>query len=159
MILPIQLRQAVIRPAIKAINLWSQDAEELLMATAAQETQLGTYIVQEGEHGIFMNGGLGIFQMEKPTHDDLWARVIPSDMAEEIMLYCNFKNKPNAERMITDLGYAAIMCRIKYHSIPAPLPPANDVEVMAAYWKKYYNTPLGAGTEKEFVENYRKLIG
>jgi len=25
-------------------------------------------------------------------------------------------------------------------------------------WKKYYNTPLGAGTVEEFIENYKKYV-
>jgi hypothetical protein len=50
------------------------------------------------------------------------------------------------------------MCRIKYLRAPDALPSENDIQAMANYWKKYYNTPLGAGTPKEFKEKWPKYI-
>jgi hypothetical protein len=34
---------------------------------------------------------------------------------------------------------------------PDPLPEAGDVEGQGAFWKKHYNTPLGAGTVPKYV--------
>jgi hypothetical protein len=58
----------------------------------------------------------------------------------------------------TNDRYAAAMCRIKYLRAPDALPSENDIQAMANYWKKYYNTPLGAGTPKEFKEKWPKYI-
>ena len=65
--------------------------------------------------------------------------------------------QPTAERLIWDLRYAAIMCRIHYRRIKAALPDGDDVWALAHYWKDRYNTHLGAGTVQEFVNNYRRV--
>lgn len=46
---------------------------------------------------------------------------------------------------------SAIFCRLFYKLIPEPIPPT--VVERAAYWKKYYNTELGAGSVGEYVNN------
>lgn len=51
-----------------------------------------------------------------------------------------------------DLNLGALLCRLKYWSIPSPLPQANDWPAMAIYWKKYYNTEAGKGTIEGFLE-------
>ena len=50
------------------------------------------------------------------------------------------------------------MCRVHYYRVSEALPEENDIEGMARYWKKYYNTPLGAGTEEEFIHNYKEYM-
>ena len=40
------------------------------------------------------------------------------------------------------------MARLKYWRVSQPLPETLDG--MARYWKTYYNTPKGAGTEDKF---------
>jgi len=35
----------------------------------------------------------------------------------------------------------------------------NDIKKMAAYWKCYYNTPLGRGKESEVVDNWKRYSG
>ena len=156
-----ELRLAVIRPAIKAIDMWSEDAEELLIGTCAQESRGGTFLVQETNHGIYMKGGLGIFDMESATHESLWLHRINNmpELKAKIFTYCDFKDKPKPIELVGNLGYASIMTRIFYHGIDEPLPPANNVEAMGAYWKKYYNTVYGAGTVDEFVKSYHAYVG
>lgn len=157
-----ELRLAVIRPALQAINLWCLDAEELLIATCAQETKGGLYLVQETRGGeMYMKGGLGIYQMEAATHESLWLHRISNmpELKSKIMTYCDFQEKPAAGELVQNLGYASIMTRIFYHGIEEPLPPANNVEAMGVYWKKYYNTVYGAGTVDEFVKSYHTYVG
>jgi hypothetical protein len=54
-----------------------------------------------------------------------------------------------------DLQASIIMARIKYLSCPGQNIP-DGLTGQAAYWKKYYNTALGAGTIDEYPANYRK---
>ena len=61
-----------------------------------------------------------------------------------------------AERLIYDLVFATVFCRLHYFRVSSPIP--KDLEGQAGYWKKYYNTPRGAGTTKEYVDNYRKYV-
>jgi hypothetical protein len=152
-----QLRSDVIRPAIRAIELWSESAENLLMGTAAQESQMGTYVRQLG-------GGpaLGIFQMEPATHDDIWKNYLRYQPYLRELLMMHFvpaTTEPKASDLISNLGYAAAMCRVHYRRVLEKLPAADDVAGMARYWKKYFNTPKGKGTEEEFLKNYRNYVG
>lgn len=54
--------------------------------------------------------------------------------------------------------YAAMMCRIHYRRVSEPLPAAGDLPAQAAYWKKWYNTELGAGTEAEYIEHWNQVM-
>ncbi len=148
-----QLRVQVVRPALIAVDLHSVAAENLVMGTAAQESHL-KYIRQLG-------GGpaLSFFQMEPATYEDLWANYLEykPELAAKIRNAISTHCKPPANRLLWDLRLGAIMCRVHYRRKPDPLPSADDVPGMAAYWKKHYNTYLGAGTEFEFIKNYSKV--
>jgi hypothetical protein len=63
-----------------------------------------------------------------------------------------------AETLVTNDYYAAAMARIRYMRVPAPLPPAGNVEALAKYWKHYYNTPHGGGKPEQFVANWQKYV-
>jgi hypothetical protein len=40
--------------------------------------------------------------------------------------------------------------------VAAPIP--TDPKEIAAYWKLYYNMPLGAGTVEEFIANWNRYL-
>jgi hypothetical protein len=142
------LRQYVIRPTLQQIGMWSLAAENLLLGTAAHESRMGHYLVQIG-------GGpaLGIYQVEPKTHDDIWQHFLKSRpaIADRISSLTPFID---AEQMIANMAYATAMARMVYYRRPEPLPAADDLPGMARYWKKFYNTPLGAGTTKQFIDSY-----
>jgi hypothetical protein len=152
-----QLKDLIIIPTISAIGLYSPDALQLLVGTAAQETQLGTYIAQIG---IGTNGGLGIYQCEKPTYNDIWDNVVQNNVAmrAKIKLYLGYDGKPSHLRLISDIALATVIARLHYYRVGESLPSGKNVEAMARYWKKYYNTRLGKGTEEQFIQNYDKYI-
>ena len=143
MIEPSHLLQHIIRPVLKDLDLWSEPAERLLLGTACQESQCGRYLVQLG------GPALGIFQMEPATHDDIWVS------------YLTFRSLPikrlPAKDMIGNLWYAATMCRIYYLRVKEPIP--DNLPAQAAYWKRFYNTPLGKGTEDDYIRAWYRFIG
>lgn len=151
---PQHLRDLVIRPACEAIGLWSVAAEELLLGTACQESKCGTFLKQLG-HGP----ALGIFQMEPRTHGDLWESFIKGREGIEKGLrdVSGDMLQTYPHLMVTNLLYAAAMCRIHYYRIKDPLPAAGDIPAQAAYWKRFYNTPKGAGTVEEYLSNWRRF--
>jgi hypothetical protein len=144
-----QLRELVIQPTLEYLGLDSLAAQNLLLGTCAQESAMGTYIKQ-------VNGcALGIYQMEPATHDDIWKNFI----------FFNFSLKEKVSelgttqgKLIGNLNYATAMCRIHYMRINEPLPAADNIYGLAAYWKKYYNTEKGKGTEEQFITNYQKYV-
>ncbi len=145
-----QLRELIVKPALEEVGLHSDAAEDLVMGTAAQESHL-QYVKQLG-------GGpaLSLFQIEPATYTDYWENYLAyqADLASEIRAACGFEGIPEPTRLVWDFKFASIMCRVHYRRISSPLPMHGDLPGYAAYWKKYYNTVHGAGTEEEFVENY-----
>ena len=63
-----------------------------------------------------------------------------------------------SEQMVWNLAYATAMARVKYYRDSEPLPDASDIPALAAYWKRVFNTPLGKGTEEEFINNYNRFV-
>lgn len=137
---PADLRENVIRPALKSSGIWSQDAEELLMLTAAKESQLGYYLHQLG------NGpALSPWQIEPATFD--WLREIKFPFANPLKYR-------NAEEMLYDLRLGALAARLRYLTDPEPLPSADDIEGMAKTWKRVFNTVAGKGRWEEARDAY-----
>lgn len=151
-----QLRELIIRPTLEELDMWSPAAEDLLMGTAAQESRLGTYVKQYGA-----GPALGIYQMEPLTHKDIWVNYlsyreeISSKLYQMIMTETTI---PDDRHLVVNLEYATAMARVQYLRVPESLPKQGDIKGYAKYWKQYYNTPLGAGTVNEFVENYHVLV-
>jgi hypothetical protein len=155
MIDPKQFSRYIIKPALQAIDLYSEAAAELLLGTAIQESRL-TYLKQIG-------GGpaLGVFQMEPATHDDIWDNFLEfrpklASKAADFLTDHTIGGRSDAESMIWNLYYAAAMCRVHYYRVSEALPEAGDISRQAEYWKAHYNTIKGAGTEQEYIENWHK---
>lgn len=134
-------------PVIK----YSMEAENLMMGTIAQESHLAIYIEQ------LRGPALGICQMEPATHDDIWANWLEykKEIFNKIVLLTT--QGPNADEMRWNLKYAIAMCRVFYLRKPGAIP--FGIQGQAEYWKKHYNTYLGAGTVEEYVRNYKRFVG
>jgi hypothetical protein len=145
-----QLRNLITRILEDADLLNYSDGREieLLMMTAATESNLGEYIRQKG-------GGpaLGIFQMEPLTHDDHWDHYIKYH-AYLPAIFKAFYVDPHHILLEYDLRYAIIMARIHYLRDREPIPPAKDVEGLARYYKRVWNTYLGKATVEDALDDY-----
>lgn len=151
------LRQYIIRPALFAIDLHSDAAEELVLGTAAQESRF-LYVRQLGG-----GPGLGFWQMEPATYRDIWENYLafnPTLRAAVMNIAGRAQDEhpPEAELMIGYLQFAAAMCRVHYRRVPHPLPKAGDVAAQAGYWKRYYNTSLGKGTVDQYLASWDKYV-
>ncbi len=134
----------VITRVLKAYRLHSEAAVALLLGTAATESDFGTFLRQVG-------GGpaLGAFQMEPATFNSLVSR-----RAHQFPPL----HGRRASELETDLELAILMARLKYRDDPDPLPEADDLPAMAAYWKWVYNTPLGKGTAEKFMFDWERFV-
>lgn len=144
----------VIRPALKAIGHDSPAAEQLLLGTAIQESHL-KYRRQLGG-----GPGRGLFQMEPATHNDIWKNYLAykKDLADKVSGLLSSSKADRLAELENNDKYAAAMARVHYLRQPAKLPEENDIQGMAAYWKKYYNTPAGKGKESQFIENWKRFV-
>lgn len=129
-------------------------AVDLLLGTCAQESAF-TYTVQLG-------GGpaRGYFQCEPATETDIWIHYLAyqPDLATLIMTRTGV-TAPNPTALEHNMVYQILLARMQYYRCdPDPLPPVGALEQQAARWKLYYNTPLGHGTEQEYIASYQQLV-
>ncbi len=153
-----QLAKYIIDPTLKEIDLYSAAATWAILGTASVESDMGMYLHQHED-----GPALGIYQMEPSTHDDIKDNflIYRPELCERIFNAIKVKDlsEMHAERMVYDLKYATIMCRLQYLRFKEPLPEIGDVTGMARYWKKYYNTSKGKGKVTKFLTNYELYIG
>lgn len=145
---PEAFKDTVIVPALLAVNSYSKAAERLVLGTAMTETGLRT-IIQNGG-----GPGLGYFQMEPATHNDIWSNYIGAGKHADLL--SGIRSLTSRPGYVDELGknpkYAAAMCRIFYLRVREGLPNENNLNGLAQYWKKYYNTDLGKGTVRDFEQ-------
>lgn len=132
---------------------YREDAVELLMLTAAAESDLGTYLRQVS------GPARGIYQMEPNTEKDIWWNYLchRRKIADAVSLFLS-EGGPMELDLMGNIPYQTAMARIHYLRVPAPLPIGTYVQGMAIYWKAYYNTRLGAGKVEEAVQKYNRFV-
>lgn len=159
-----QLKDYVIRPTLKRLDMWSESAELLLIGTVAHESMGGTALHQIG------GPALGIYQIEPATHQDVWENFLR--YRSGLMLKIQDMIPPgNRQRtdggwvsgsdsmLITDLAYATAIARVIYLRAPLRLPEPDDLHGLAGYWKRYYNTAHGKGTPEKFLSDLDRYYG
>lgn len=149
-----QFRQLIVTPALSNLQLYSKDAEELMVFTCAVESDGGTYIKQ-------INGpAVGIYQCEPNTHNDIWRNFIlyKNNFVTQLALNFNVNAIPDISRLMTDLSYATAICRLHYARTKERVPSMTDVDAMWEYYKKYYNTPAGAATKDASIQKYYDFL-
>lgn len=152
-------KKYVLIPTLSEIGLYSHSATELLMGTIAVESGF-RYLHQ-------VNGpALGLCQIEPATHDDVYKnflnfpryRILGNRVRSLIPAHViNGDGTVEHEQLITNLSYAVAIARVIYYRVKEPLPQADDIAELARYYKTYYNSGNGKGTEQRFVEAYNAL--
>lgn len=149
-----QFRKLIITPVLSDLQIYSRDAEELLVLTCATESLGGHYLTQ-------VNGpAAGIYMMQPTTYTDLWINFIRqrNQLATLMSLHLGCSRIPEIERMIYDLHFATAMARIHYLRVTEKLPPCTDPEAIYAYYKKYYNTSAGKATKADSLAKYQDFV-
>lgn len=150
----------VIEPTLKHLERYDKGmntpaATELLTGIAAQESHGGKYLRQ-----MKTGPALGIYQIEPVTHRDIWERYLSqkSHLTQiTLQLASRQEGLINRERdLVMNLAYQTAIARIYLWTFHEPLPPPGDVWGQAAYWKKYWNTKLGAGVAEDYVTNFER---
>lgn len=148
-----QLRELVIQPTLKALGMYSKEAEDLVLGTACQESHCGEYIRQLGCKG--QTGAFGIYQMELATARDIYDNYLRyHPETYKIVEELRGPAMTITDALVLNLAYATAMCRIHYRRVKPAIPYTTDGQ--AEYWKKYYNTIKGKGTVNEYLTNYEK---
>lgn len=152
---PTTFRDQVIQPALLALDLYSKDAERLLLATAMTESNL-TAVVQKG-------GGpaLGYFQMEDATHNDIFKNFLAWPEHQHLVEGLNKLSTRvgYADELAKNPQYAAAMARIHYLRNPDPLPFYLNLDAIWSYYKHWWNTEEGSATFTHFMQATKGLMG
>ena len=149
MINPEHLRGHVIRPVLELIG-GRRDAavEDLLLGTAAQESQLGFHLIQMG------GPACGIYQIEPKTEASIWANYLAyrPDLHKAISAL----RSSSGLDLVCNLAYQTAIARCVYFPVKEEIP--DTVEGQAGYWKAYYNTAKGKGTIDEYLANFYRYV-
>ena len=162
-----QFKTFIVVPSLKAIDLYSEEATNLLLEICAQESKGLTYINQMGMDTTEV-GGIGPYQMQKNCHNDIWSNYLEphckgdkankvAKITNKMIDFCKIPHDPDADIMQYNLRYATCMCRIFWLRIPESI--AMNLEGRSQQWKRFYNTVRGAGTEQEYISSYYAFIG
>ena len=152
--------ERLIQTVVAVMRMYSVEAIDLLMLTAAQESNLGKYIQQLG------NGpARGIFQMEPKTLQDLYDNFLKYNKQKADVLQ-SFRTSCSLETDLTgNLLFQIAAARLQYYRKPEKLPVKKGfadgfeyITDLAKYWKTHWNTNLGKGTVQEAVQNYYKYV-
>lgn len=159
------LRELVVRPTLLQLNEWSPAAENLLLGTAAQESQLGFRMHSNNADGA------GLYRISEATHIQVWDKFLVTDpeLASRVRGLASqqqFLKFPHCE-LITNLGYATGIAWMIYKRNNIQLPSENDIASLASCWQMFYNnrdsnqptlTSVSNIDTDKFISNYRKLV-
>lgn len=145
-----QFKKEIVVKVLKYLNMHSDDAVRLLMGTYYQESSCGEYIVQLGE-----GPAKGPFQVEPATALDNFENFLKYRPAlKELVMDLYIEGMSFEDNLTGNLYFNTAMARIKYYRDSKPIP--SDLQGVAEYWKRVYNSENGAGTVEEFIENYHR---
>lgn len=147
------LRIFVIRDTLNTLGENSLAAENLLLGTAAQESQMGINL-RENRH-------LGLYHITPATHRAIWDKYLihNPDRASKTRGLAgqrSFLKSPHGE-LVTNLKYATAIAWLVYERTGKALPEADDIEGMARFWHKYFH-PRPAVCYEAFVANYHRWV-
>ncbi|QNT78175.1 hypothetical protein JGUZn3_09440 [Entomobacter blattae] len=146
------IKNGVVSPALKAVGLDEGAAINLVTGTAIAESHC-RYLYQFG-------GGpaLGLWQMEPDTHKDIWVNFLyyHKDLAAKINFLMTAQDRK--QQLVTNLAYAAVMCRILYLRSSLALPNAADAKALSLYHKQVYNTAQGKADPERNVQFFADAI-
>ena len=145
-----------------------EHATNLLLGTAAQESHF-VYRRQIG-FGDELRGAFGLWQVEpgsmKSSVSLLNRR--PEFLVASLTFLASYQHSLCAllrTYKIADIAgimrfpagdpMACLFARLHYLRVPAPIP--DTIQAQADYWKRYYNTRLGKGTAKQYLDNWAEL--
>ncbi|MFC6635075.1 hypothetical protein [Microbulbifer taiwanensis] len=150
-----ELRLLVIRPTLKHLRAWSPGMENLLLGTAAQESQLGFHLKQGRRHG------LGIYQIQPHTHREIWDEFLIDHPAlaskvRGLASQRDFLDHPHSE-LTTNLRYATAIAWLIYRDAGVHKVRECDVSTMARLWHQHFHHGPSASA-RDFECSYARLV-
>ena len=135
----------IIKYALKQLNMYSEDAADLVFKTGMAESGY--------RHLRQISGpALGFFQCEPSTMDDVWENYVSYRSPLKVKLWELGYKEDDRMSFLCNIAVQAAFCRLQYKRDRHPLPHKSDLLAQAEYWKRVYNTVLGKGTVEHFMK-------
>lgn len=155
---PQEFTTLIIEPALCNLTEipFSRAATELLLGTALHESA-GLKHRRQLQNGPARS----FFQMEPATHNDIYTNFLAYNASLKTQVE-SFLCSPTSNKIFEleyNDTYAAVMARVHYFRASGSLPAAGDLAGQASYWKRTYNTVLGAGTPQKYMSDWRTYQG
>ena len=132
---------------LKYLDMYSEDAADLIFKKGMSET---------GYKAIKQYGGgpaLGFWQVEPATINDTIENYVKyRSKLEKLLISLGYDETHSEIRVMSNIALQVAFCRLKYRRDKNALPKACDLKGQAEYWKRVYNSHLGKGTIKHFME-------
>jgi hypothetical protein len=124
----------VIKPTLQKMSMYSKEAEQLLLVTAAIESVCGTYLHQ------IRGPALGIYQMEPETYHDVWNSVLhfSPKKTRRIKLIYPVDEIPHQYELMGNINYATAIARIYYSRFAEPIPKCGSMKKIVDYYYRYW---------------------
>ena len=138
--------ESITKWTLEELDMYSDDAHAMIMRTGMAESGFRA-LAQEGGPAI------GFFQIEPATLGDTIDNYVIYRPELKTKLYAlGFDEVDSEIRLMSNIALQVAFCRLKYRRDSKPLPKWDDIEGQAKYWKRVYNSELGRGTVKHFLE-------
>lgn len=155
---------------LKSMGYYSEEAVDLLMLTAAVESDLGYHLYQIG-------GGpaRGILQMEPATRVDIYKNFLNfgrETLKSSVDMFASWAGA--GYDMVGNIPYQIAIGRVHFLRVKERIPKRRwydsgmdimversrhiYVTLLAIYWKKHWNTPLGKGSVRGAISSYYELV-
>lgn len=142
----------LIETSLNKIGVDSLSAVNLMLGTCAVESNFGEYLKQ-------INGpALGIYQIEPNTEKDIWENYLKYHNNFKNIIINDFKIKTYGTYEVQNFGYQTIIAFLCYYRKNKNFPEHDDIEGLANFWKKYYNTYMGKGKIQDFINKYKIYV-
>ena len=156
-----QMRELIHRTLSEVGEKYASDESvQLVLETGLVESQY-KYIKQLGD-----GPAKGFWQVEPSTavdnlahfliHRKSFMKACAEASLVDIKHWQSYDEKLWADILEKNIAAGIIHCRIKYWRVPKRMP--NSLTGRAAYWKQYYNSHEGAGTEEKYVDTVNEYL-
>ncbi|MBA55741.1 MAG: hypothetical protein CMK89_14895 [Pseudomonadales bacterium] len=144
----------VIQPTLRLLGVESAKAEQLLLATACHQSEMGHHLQREG--------GIGMYGITEEMHQNVWDHYLAMDpdLASQVRGMASqheFPKSPHTE-LVTNLLYASAIAWMVYQHKGIKLDKTTTAEMLTDIWQRcFMDRPISFKERDEFIRCCEKF--